>query len=287
MSPRSACRSARCRQRVREGRAPRRGLGGRRRRVRCLARRRHDRRRRHRARRPSARALPWAGGRGCDARPERRRGDDRAAAARSPPRTATRQPTSAGPADYKRHLAGELTARALRAAMARAAEDRRADMQVTVTVNGEERHAGSRAPTAARPLPPRRARPHRHALGVRHVELRHVRACWMDGEPVKCCTVLAAMADGHEVRTVEGLEQGGELDPVQQGFIERARPAVRVLHPGHDDDRPCAARPQPRPDRGGDPRGDLRATLPLHRLREHRAVDPMGRRHRRAQEVTA
>jgi carbon-monoxide dehydrogenase small subunit len=32
--------------------------------------------------------------------------------------------------------------------------------------------------------------------------------------------VLAAMADGHEVRTVEGLEQDGKLDPVQQGFME-------------------------------------------------------------------
>jgi aerobic carbon-monoxide dehydrogenase small subunit len=42
----------------------------------------------------------------------------------------------------------------------------------------------------------------------------------MDGEPVKSCTVLAAMADGHEVRTVEGLARNGELDPVQQGFIE-------------------------------------------------------------------
>ncbi len=41
-----------------------------------------------------------------------------------------------------------------------------------------------------------------------------------DGEPVKSCTVLAAMADGHEVRTVEDLERDGVLDPVQQGFIE-------------------------------------------------------------------
>ena len=32
--------------------------------------------------------------------------------------------------------------------------------------------------------------------------------------------MLAAQADGHEVTTVEGLEQGGELDPVQKGFIE-------------------------------------------------------------------
>jgi carbon-monoxide dehydrogenase small subunit len=42
----------------------------------------------------------------------------------------------------------------------------------------------------------------------------------MDGEPVKSCTVLAAMASGHEVLTVEGLEQDGKLDPVQEGFME-------------------------------------------------------------------
>jgi carbon-monoxide dehydrogenase small subunit len=42
----------------------------------------------------------------------------------------------------------------------------------------------------------------------------------MDGVPVKSCTVLAVMTDGHEVRTVEGLADGAALDPVQQGFME-------------------------------------------------------------------
>ena len=42
----------------------------------------------------------------------------------------------------------------------------------------------------------------------------------MDGEPVKSCTVLAAMAGGHAIETVEGLEQDGQLDPVQEGFME-------------------------------------------------------------------
>jgi len=41
----------------------------------------------------------------------------------------------------------------------------------------------------------------------------------LDGEPVKSCTVLAVMADGHTIRTVEGLEVDGRLDPVQQGFM--------------------------------------------------------------------
>jgi carbon-monoxide dehydrogenase small subunit len=42
---------------------------------------------------------------------------------------------------------------------------------------------------------------------------------WLDRQPVKSCTVLAAMADGHDVHTVESLEVDGELDPVQQGFM--------------------------------------------------------------------
>jgi len=42
---------------------------------------------------------------------------------------------------------------------------------------------------------------------------------WMDETPVKSCTVLAVMADGRRVRTVEGLANGAELDPVQQGFV--------------------------------------------------------------------
>jgi carbon-monoxide dehydrogenase small subunit len=50
---------------------------------------------------------------------------------------------------------------------------------------------------------------------------------WLDEIPVKSCTLLAAMADGHRVRTVEGLATkraglaGGELlDPVQEGFAQ-------------------------------------------------------------------
>ena len=42
----------------------------------------------------------------------------------------------------------------------------------------------------------------------------------MDGLPVKSCTVLAAMAEGHEIRTIESLEVDGVLDPVQEGFHE-------------------------------------------------------------------
>jgi carbon-monoxide dehydrogenase small subunit len=43
----------------------------------------------------------------------------------------------------------------------------------------------------------------------------------MDGKPIKSCTTLAAMADGHEITTVEGLAKDGVLDPIQEGFHEQ------------------------------------------------------------------
>ncbi|MEU0185802.1 (2Fe-2S)-binding protein [Streptomyces sp. NPDC001902] len=93
------------------------------------------------------------------------------------------------------------------------------DVRITVNVNGED---------------------HTREVEARHLLVRFLRddleltgTHWgcdtsncgtcvvlMDGEPVKSCTVLAAMAEGHEIRTVEGLADGDRLDPVQQGFIE-------------------------------------------------------------------
>ena len=51
----------------------------------------------------------------------------------------------------------------------------------------------------------------------------HCGACTvlLDGLPVKSCTVLAVQVDGRELMTVEGLEQGGKLHPIQEGFWEK------------------------------------------------------------------
>jgi len=40
----------------------------------------------------------------------------------------------------------------------------------------------------------------------------------LDGHTVKSCTVLAVQADGGTVTTIEGLADGGQLDPMQQAF---------------------------------------------------------------------
>ncbi len=42
----------------------------------------------------------------------------------------------------------------------------------------------------------------------------------VNGTPAKSCTLFAVQVDGSEITTVEGLEQGGKLHPIQEGFYE-------------------------------------------------------------------
>jgi len=92
-------------------------------------------------------------------------------------------------------------------------------MRVNVTVNGEQRSAE---------IEDRLLLVHflRQTLGLTGThwgcDTSNCGTCvvLVDGEAVKSCTMLAAMADGHEVTTVEGLEHDGKLDPVQEGFME-------------------------------------------------------------------
>jgi carbon-monoxide dehydrogenase small subunit len=42
----------------------------------------------------------------------------------------------------------------------------------------------------------------------------------VNGDPVKSCTLLAVQVDGSEVKTIEGIAQGGALAPIQVGFHE-------------------------------------------------------------------
>ena len=42
----------------------------------------------------------------------------------------------------------------------------------------------------------------------------------VDGRRVLSCMTLAAMHDGQQIITIEGLDRGGQLHPVQQAFID-------------------------------------------------------------------
>lgn len=42
----------------------------------------------------------------------------------------------------------------------------------------------------------------------------------LNGKAVKSCVVLAAQCEGKSVITIEGLQQNGELHPLQRSFVE-------------------------------------------------------------------
>ncbi len=91
--------------------------------------------------------------------------------------------------------------------------------EITVTVNGEE-HAVE--------VEPRLLLVHflREKLGLTgtHVgcDTTSCGACTVlvDGVPIKSCTHFAVQVDGRELKTVEGLAQGGQLHPIQEAFKE-------------------------------------------------------------------
>ena len=111
-------------------------------------------------------------------------------------------------------------------------------MQVTVTVNGTE---------YTRDVDTRLLLVHflRDDLGLTGThwgcDTSNCGACvvWLDELPVKSCTVLAAMADGRRVLTVEGLERDGRLDPVQEGFARAGEIAAEHCRPASDQRGPA------------------------------------------------
>ena len=90
-------------------------------------------------------------------------------------------------------------------------------VRVSVTVNGQPQTAE---------VEPRLLLVHflRNTLGLTgtHVgcDTSNCGACTvhLDGVSVKSCTILAAQADGANVRTIEGMADGADLHPLQEGF---------------------------------------------------------------------
>ena len=98
----------------------------------------------------------------------------------------------------------------------------------------------------------------------------------VDGQAVKSCTMLAVQADGTTVTTIEGMAIGRRAAPAPAGVLGEPRPAVRLLHAGHDHGRGRPAGQQRGSFGPGDPPRHRGQHLPLHGLPEHRDRDPRG-----------
>ena len=55
----------------------------------------------------------------------------------------------------------------------------------------------------------------------------------VDGYPIASCLQLAAMCDGADVRTIEGLAGTSALHPVQQAFVNKSALQCGICIPGH------------------------------------------------------
>lgn len=55
----------------------------------------------------------------------------------------------------------------------------------------------------------------------------------MDGYPIASCMQLAAMCEGADIKTVEGLAGSSALHPVQQAFVNRSALQCGICIPGH------------------------------------------------------
>jgi xanthine dehydrogenase YagT iron-sulfur-binding subunit len=115
---------------------------------------------------------------------------------------------------------GHLLTGATPQAVAQGADLTPAPLDVMLRVNGTEHRLT---------LDPRTTlldalREHLHLTGSKKgCGLGQCGACTvlMDGKRVKSCLSLAALVEGREITTIEGLARGDELHPLQAAFIER------------------------------------------------------------------
>ena len=92
-------------------------------------------------------------------------------------------------------------------------------LNIKVSVNGTEHQAD---------VEPRLLLVHliRDVLGLTgtHIgcDTSHCGACTilLDGQAVKSCTMFAVQADNHQIQTIEGVAENGNLHPLQEGFWE-------------------------------------------------------------------
>jgi len=57
-------------------------------------------------------------------------------------------------------------------------------------------------------------------------------AVLLDGKPINSCLLFAAQAEGREILTIEGVADGGKLDPLQEAFLDYGAVQCGFCTPG-------------------------------------------------------
>src|SRR5258707_14002875 len=117
-------------------------------------------------------------------------------------------------------IGGQLMPGVISPATAQSAGAATAPLNVVLRVNGTEHRLALDARTTLLDA----LREHLHLTGSKKgCGLGQCGACTvlMDGKRVKSCLSLAALVEGREITTIEGLAQGDQLHPLQSAFIER------------------------------------------------------------------
>jgi xanthine dehydrogenase YagT iron-sulfur-binding subunit len=117
-------------------------------------------------------------------------------------------------------VGGQLVPGAISPATAQSVNATPAPLDVVLRVNGAEHRLTLDTRTTLLDA----LREHLHLTGSKKgCGLGQCGACTvlMDGKRVKSCLLLAALIDGREITTIEGLAQGEQLHPLQAAFIER------------------------------------------------------------------
>ena len=104
-------------------------------------------------------------------------------------------------------------------------------MRMTLRVNGEEQEVLFHSYKTLLEV----LREELNLTGTKHgCELGECGACavLMDGEPVLSCLELALECEGRHVETVEGLQKGAELHPLQAAFADLGGAQCGYCTPG-------------------------------------------------------
>ena len=104
-------------------------------------------------------------------------------------------------------------------------------MEIELTINGKRR----RFDVEANKLLLNLIRDEMHLTGTKYgCGIGECGACTvhLNGEAVLSCMVLAVDADGGCVDTIEGVADGGQLDPIQEAYLEEGAVQCGFCTPG-------------------------------------------------------